>query len=153
MQVASLLSGLSAPTEQEKRRHERIAEEFAEYLRLDEQTPEEQLSKYTKKGVQSLIEARIDELKKRLTQQAMQARGVTQQSLDAMDENTRTTTMAEIMEEVNAQLKQLVAEMFTRDLQEELKRKEGIEFVFKPVIQADAVTEMLHGQEGLDLGA
>lgn len=132
----------------EQRDLQQTEEDFAEYLSA-ETTEEELLHTITKDGVQSLIQHKIDQLKKKLTEDAMAARGVNQESLAAMPEDQRLAMMKSIMDEVAQALKKQFSEQMQRDMENELKRKEGIEFVFSPAkVDSESMLQLLMAQEG-----
>jgi len=115
-----------------------IEEQFAEYLHED--SPEEILKKITEKGVQSLLEHKIDQMKKDATERAMASRGVSEADLAAMDPQDRTDMMQAIMDEVQRMIKQA--------MNEQMKRETRIDVMFQPGPMApDTLAQVQSAQE------
>ena len=127
-------------TSEEKRKNAQIEADFAEYLRVDD-TPEKMMEKITKNGVQSLLEHKIDMLKQKLTEQAMAAKGITNEELAAMPPEERMQVMEEIMEAVQDQLKMA--------MNEQMKKEQKLElgFLDSAPMQADTFAQILVAQE------
>lgn len=122
MQITTdLLASASQADTNNPSRNAAIEAEFAEYLRDD--SPEEILSKITQKGVQSLLEHKIDQLKKEATEKAMAARGISENDLAAMEPEARAALMQTIMQEVRATIKQA--------MNEQMKREANIDIMFQ----------------------
>lgn len=129
--------GLSSAELREK---EQLEASFAEYLNLDEPTPEEVISKITKNGVQSLLEHKIEMMKKKITEQVMAAKGVTQSDLEAMKPEEQLAVLKAIMEEVQQMLKQAINEQMKKEYKTELG------FMDAPV-DTQGMREILAAQE------
>lgn len=127
-------------TTAEQREKEQLEASFAEYLHLDEPTPEEVISKITKNGVQSLLEHKIEMLKKKITEQVMAAKGITQSDLEAMDPEEQLSVLRAIMEEVQQMLKQAINEQMKKEHKTELG------FMDAPV-DTQGMREILAAQE------
>lgn len=137
----SFLAESAGLTPSELRKNEQTKADFAEYLNLDEPTPEEILKKITKNGVQSLLEHKIDMLKKQLTEQAMAARGVSHDDLAAMPAEESAKIMEEIMKQVQEQLKMAINEQMKKE------KKMEIGFLDNAPIQREAFAQILAAQE------
>lgn len=123
----------------DQRKKDQIKADFAEYLKTDE--PEEVLKKMTKNGVQSMLEYKIDQLKKKLTEKAMAARGVTADDLAAMPADESAKIMEEIMKQVQEQLKMAMNEQMKKD------KKMEMGFLESTPMQPDAFSQLLAAQE------
>lgn len=95
----------------------------------------------TKNGVQSMLEYKIDQLKKKLTEKAMAARGVTADDLAAMPADESAKIMEEIMKQVQEQLKMAMNEQMKKD------KKMEMGFLESTPIQPDAFSQLLAAQE------
>lgn len=127
-------------TSDEKRKNDQIEASFAEYLKVED-TPEEVMAKITKNGVQSLIEHKIDLLKKQLTEKAMAARGITAEALNGMSPEERMKVMASIMDEVQQQLKMAMNEQMKKE------KKMEMGYLDSAPIQSDTFAQVLAAQE------
>lgn len=122
MQISTdLLLSTSGSDSSKRTNYQAVEAEFAEYLKED--SPEELLRQITENGVQSLLEHKIDQLKKEATERAMAARGVTQDDLAAMEPAERAALMETIMAEVREQIKQA--------MQEQMKREANLDVMFQ----------------------
>lgn len=137
----SLLGDSLVSTPAGQRQYEQTEAQFAEYLNLDEPTPEEMLSKITKNGVQSLLEHKIEMLKKQLTEKAMASRGITSDDLAAMPADERMKVMDSILKEVQQQLKMAINEQMKKE------KKMEMGFLDNVPIQANVMAELLAAQE------
>lgn len=137
----SLLGDSLVSTPAGQRQYEQTEAQFAEYLNLDEPTPEEMLSKITKNGVQSLLEHKIEMLKKQLTEKAMASRGITNDDLAAMPADERMKVMDSILKEVQQQLKMAINEQMKKE------KKMEMGFLDSVPIQANVMAELLAAQE------
>ncbi|PZP86903.1 MAG: hypothetical protein DI582_01230 [Azospirillum brasilense] len=91
---------------------------------LKEDSPEETLGKITHRGVQSLMEWKIEQLKKKITEEVMAAKGISEADLNAMPPEERAAALEMIMREVQEQLKQA--------MNEQMKREKKIDMGFAP---------------------
>lgn len=129
--------GLSSAELREK---EQLEANFAEFLNLDEPTPAEVLAKITKNGVQSLLEHKIDMMKKKITEQVMASKGITTDDLAAMEPEEQLAVLKAIMDEVQQMLKQAINEQMKKEHKTELG------FVDAPV-DTNVMSAMLAAQE------
>lgn len=129
--------GLTSAQQREK---EQLEASFAEYLHLDEPTPEEVLSKITKNGVQSLLEHKIEMMKKKITEQVMASKGITADDLAAMPPEEQLAVLKAIMEQVQEMLRQAINEQMKKEHKTELG------FIDAPV-DTNVMREMLAAQE------
>lgn len=127
-------------TSEEKRKNAQIEANFAEYLRVDD-TPEAMMEKITKNGVQSLLEHKIDMLKKKLTEQAMAAKGITSDELAAMPPEERLQVMQSILEQVQEQLKMAMNEQMKKE------KKLELGYLDAAPMQTDTFAQILIAQE------
>lgn len=136
----SLVGSTVGLTAAEQRQNDQVQASFAEYLTVED-TPEDVLAKITKNGVQSLMEHKIDMLKKQLTEKAMAARGVTDDQLAAMPADERMKIMKSILDEVQQQLKMA--------MNEQMKKEKNMEmgFLDSAPMQPDVMTQLLAAQE------
>lgn len=91
---------------------------------LKEDSPEETLSAITHRGVQSLMEWKIEQLKKKITEEVMAAKGISEADLNGMPPEERAAALEMIMREVQEQLKQA--------MNEQMKREKKIDMGFTP---------------------
>ncbi len=127
-------------TSAQLREKEHLEATFAEYLNLDEETPEEVMSKITKNGVQSLLEHKIEMMKKKITEQVMASKGVTTEDLAAMPPEEQLAVLKSIMDQVQQMLKQAINEQMKKEHKTELG------FVDAPV-DTGVMNAMLAAQE------
>lgn len=128
----------------EQREKDQLEASFAEYLRIEER-PEQVLSKITSNGVQSLLEHKIEQMKKKITEQVMASKGVTQSDLEAMEPAEQLAVLKAIMEQVQQMLKQAINEQMKKEHKTELG------FMDAPV-DTGVMKEMLAAQEYANAG-
>ena len=99
------------------------------------------MEKITKNGVQSLLEHKIDMLKKKLTEQAMAAKGITSDELAAMPPEERLQVMQSILEQVQEQLKMAMNEQMKKE------KKLELGYLDAAPMQTDTFAQILIAQE------
>lgn len=114
--------------------------DFAAYL--TEQTPEALLSSITEDGVRGLMKWKIEEMKRKITQEVMTSKNLTADDLEAMEPQERAAIEKLIMQEVQEQLK--------RAINEQMKREKKIEIGFASTRLSDQSWQALFQVQAAD---
>jgi len=117
--------------------------EFAAYLK-EKNDAEDLLEKITSDGVKGLMQWKIEQMKKQITEQVMASKGLTADGISSLPPAEKMATEETIMKEVQEKLKEAI--------NEQMKRENNTELGFmSPKIEPEAMAQMLAAQEATAL--